>query len=62
VTQDAEPDFRKPIVARRIELEVEQAKLSQQIQVVRGELEELSVTVRVLHRLVDDEGCSESVA
>lgn len=62
MTQDAESDLRELVAARRTELKVEAEELSWQLQEVRGELKELSVAERVVRRLVDDKGCSESVA
>jgi hypothetical protein len=41
------------ITARRAELELQAENLSQQLQVVRDELEELTVAERVVHRLTD---------
>ncbi|WP_199923759.1 hypothetical protein [Streptomyces cellulosae] len=51
MAQDAEPDVRALITARRAELEVQAEKLSQQLQEVRDELEELAVAERVTRRL-----------
>jgi len=53
VAQDAEPDLRELITARRAELEVQAEKLSQQLQEVRDELEELAVAERVARRLAE---------
>jgi hypothetical protein len=53
VAQDAEPDVRELITARRAELEVQAEKLSQQLQEVRDELEELAVAERVMRRLAE---------
>lgn len=53
MAQDAEPGLRELITARRAELELQAEKLSQQLQVVRDELEELTVAERVVHRLTD---------
>jgi hypothetical protein len=46
VAQDAEVDLRELITARRAELELQAEKLSQQLQGVRDELEELTVAER----------------
>jgi hypothetical protein len=53
VAQDAEPDLGELITARRAELEVQAEKLSQQLQEVRDELEELAVAERVARRLAE---------
>jgi hypothetical protein len=53
VAQDPEPDLRGLITARRAELEVQAEKLSQQLQEVRDELEELAVAERVARRLAE---------
>lgn len=53
VVQDAEPDLRELITARRTELELQAEKLSQQLQEVREELEELAVAERVARRLAE---------
>jgi hypothetical protein len=53
VAQDAEPDVRELITARRVELEVGAETLSQQLQEVRDELEELAVAERVMRRLAE---------
>jgi len=53
VAQDAEPGLRELIAARRAELEVQAEKLSQQLQEVRDELEELAVAERVARRLAE---------
>lgn len=50
VALDAEPDLRELITARRAELELQVEKLSQQLQAVREELEELTVAERVARR------------
>ncbi|MGW1102452.1 hypothetical protein [Streptomyces sp. NPDC002540] len=49
---DAEPDLRELITAQRSELEAQAEKLSQRLQEVRDELEELAVAERVAYRLV----------
>ncbi|MFK4106691.1 hypothetical protein ACI2L1_42930 [Streptomyces sp. NPDC019531] len=51
MAQHAEPALRTLITARRAELEVQAEKLSQQLQEVRDELEELAVAERVARRL-----------
>jgi hypothetical protein len=53
VGQGAVPDLRELITARRAELEVQAEKLSQQLQEVRDELEELTVADRVARRLAE---------
>jgi len=53
VAQDAEVDLRELITARRAELELQAEKLSQQLQEVRDELEELTVAERVARRLAE---------
>ncbi|MFI8302201.1 hypothetical protein ACIF80_01900 [Streptomyces sp. NPDC085927] len=53
MAQDAEPDLRELITARRDELEVQAEKLSQQLQQVRDDLEELAVAERVARRLAE---------
>ncbi|WP_406723621.1 hypothetical protein WJ438_01540 [Streptomyces sp. GD-15H] len=53
MAQDAEPDLRELITARRAELEVQAEKLSLQLQEVRDELEELAVAERVARRLAE---------
>ncbi|TPQ21259.1 hypothetical protein [Streptomyces sporangiiformans] len=50
---DAEPGLRELITVRRAELEAQAEKLSQQLQEVRDELEELAVAERVARRLVE---------
>ncbi|MEV0371059.1 hypothetical protein AB0I10_14685 [Streptomyces sp. NPDC050636] len=51
--RDTEPDLRELITVRRAELEVQAEKLSQQLQEVRDELEELTVAERVARRLAE---------
>ncbi|MEU2872795.1 hypothetical protein ABZ769_26880 [Streptomyces olivoreticuli] len=46
-------DLRELITGRRAELELQAEKLSQQLQEVRDELEELTVAERVAHRLAE---------
>ncbi|MFJ8637403.1 hypothetical protein [Streptomyces sp. NPDC093568] len=53
MAQDAEPNLRELIAARRAELEGQAEKLSQQLQEVRDELEELAVAERVARRLAE---------
>ncbi|MFI8194487.1 hypothetical protein ACIF8T_38205 [Streptomyces sp. NPDC085946] len=53
MTQDAEPDLRELIMARRAELKLQAEKLSQQPQEVRDEPEELAVAERVARRLAE---------
>lgn len=53
MAQDAESGLRESITARRAELKLQAEKLSQQLQEVRDELEELTVAERVVHRLTD---------
>ncbi|MFD7185365.1 winged-helix domain-containing protein [Streptomyces sp. NPDC059904] len=53
VARDAEPDLHGLITARRVELELQAEKLSQQLQDVRDELEELTVAERVARRLAE---------
>lgn len=50
---DVEPDLRKLIKTRRAELEAQAEKLSQQLQEVRDEMEELAIAERVAHRLAE---------
>ncbi|MFE4413098.1 hypothetical protein [Streptomyces sp. NPDC056821] len=53
MAQDAEPNLRELIAARRAELKLLAEKLSQQLQEVRDELEELDVAERVARRLAE---------
>jgi hypothetical protein len=53
VARDTEPDLHGLITARKAELELQAEKLSQQLHVVRDELEELTVAERVARRLVE---------
>ncbi|MGW7426161.1 hypothetical protein ACWGJB_40205 [Streptomyces sp. NPDC054813] len=53
VARDTEPDLHGLITARRAELELQAEKLSQQLQEVRDELEELTVAERVARRLAE---------
>lgn len=53
MARDAEPDLRELITARRAELDLQTEKLSQQLQEVRDELEELAVAERVARRLAE---------
>lgn len=54
MARDAEPGLRELITARRAELEAQAKKLSQRLQEVRDELEELAVAERVACRLVEE--------
>lgn len=54
VAQDAEPDLRELITARRAELQVQAEELAVQLQAVRDELEELTVAERVARRLAEE--------
>ncbi|MFE2738382.1 hypothetical protein [Streptomyces sp. NPDC059349] len=53
MARDAEPDLDGLITARRVELDLQAEKLSQQLQDVRDELEELTVAERVARRLAE---------
>ncbi|MEU6090880.1 hypothetical protein ABZ865_29620 [Streptomyces sp. NPDC047085] len=53
VARYTEPDLHGLITARKAELELQAEKLSQQLQEVRDELEELTVAERVARRLVE---------
>jgi hypothetical protein len=53
VAEDAEPDPRELITARRAELELQVEKLNQQLQAAREELEELAIAERVARRLAE---------
>ena len=53
MAQDAEPDHCELITAHKVELEAHAEKLSQQLQEVRDELEELAVVERVARRLAE---------
>ncbi|MFI9358824.1 hypothetical protein [Streptomyces lydicus] len=53
MARDAEPDLHGLITDRRTELELQAEKLSQQLQDVRDELEELTVAERGARRLAE---------
>ncbi|MCX4649664.1 MULTISPECIES: hypothetical protein [unclassified Streptomyces] len=53
MARDAEPDLHGLITARRAELELQAETLSQQLQEVPGELEELTVAERAARRLAE---------
>lgn len=53
MAEDAGPDLRELITARRAELELQVEKLNQQLQAAREELEELATVERVARRLAE---------